>query len=85
MIKNFASSEYTSVIELKNDFQQLIGSRFFLGPLSEEEAQKEFERCKTPFTDATTNIDGNVVTQCYKNVNPMLIFICEEQYFIVYP
>ena len=66
MIKTVASTEHSNIRELKEEFKDLLGSRFFSGPLSEQEAQKEF-------------------LQYYKCTHPILVFLCEEQYFIVYP
>lgn len=66
MVKTIASNEYNSVSELKNEFKNLLNTPFFLGPLSEQEAQAEY----------STN---------HQFTHPTLLFICEEQFFIVYP
>ena len=60
------SREFTSSSELRANFPQLIESRFFVGPLEENLAKKEF-------------------LTYFKQTSPMLVFECDDGFYVVYP
>jgi spore germination protein GerM len=66
MLKNIASNEFITIVELKKAFENLLDTPFFSGPLTEQEAETEF-------------------LNKHQLSHPMLIFYCEDQFFIVYP
>ncbi|GEA59149.1 hypothetical protein VCO01S_03420 [Vibrio comitans NBRC 102076] len=84
-LKAIASFEFNSGEELRQHYIDLIGSPFFVGPLTEEEAIRELQQSQHP--TPSTNLTGyiNEFPDASNDMHSALLYSCEDSFYIVYP